>query len=54
MERLRFDRHRAVVLREYEEKTARVRKWLMEPEGNTARGAAHSRASLLKQEVHPD
>jgi hypothetical protein len=36
-ERLRFDHQRAVVLREYEEKTARVRQWLMELEADPRR-----------------
>ncbi|MCI0547385.1 MAG: hypothetical protein L0027_08875 [Candidatus Rokubacteria bacterium] len=54
MERFRFDRHRAVVLREYEEKTARVRKWLMELEVDTARGDARPAASRLESEVHLD
>ena len=45
-ERFRFDRDRAVVLREYEEKTARVRRWLMELEAHTARGDALPAASL--------
>ncbi len=49
MERFRFDRNRAVVLREYEEKTARVRRWLMELEADTARGDALPAASLLEQ-----
>ena len=47
------EKHRALVLREYEEKTARGRKWLMALEGNTARGGAHPVASLLEQKVHP-
>jgi hypothetical protein len=38
MERFRFDRDRAAVLREYEDKTARVRTWLMRLEADTARG----------------
>jgi hypothetical protein len=54
MERFRFDRNRAVVLREYEEKTARVRKWLMELEGGTARGDTLPAVSLLEQEGHLD
>jgi hypothetical protein len=33
MERVRFDQKRAVVLREYEEKTVRVRSRLMELKG---------------------
>jgi hypothetical protein len=45
-ERIRFDHERAVVLREYEEKTARVRRWLMELEGDTARGTALPATSL--------
>ena len=49
-ERIRFDHKRAVVLREYEEKTARVRRWLMELEADTARGDALPAASLLEQE----
>jgi hypothetical protein len=49
-ERLRFDHQRAVVLREYEEKTARVRRWLLELEADTARGDALPAASLLEQE----
>jgi hypothetical protein len=36
MERVRFDQKRAVVLREYEEKTARVRSRLMELEGTAS------------------
>jgi hypothetical protein len=36
MERVRFDQRRAVVLREYEEKTARVRSRLMELEGTAS------------------
>jgi hypothetical protein len=51
-ERIRFDHKRAVVLREYEEKTARVRGWLMALEGRTARGNAPPAASLREQEVH--
>jgi hypothetical protein len=43
MERVRFDQKRAVVLREYEEKTARVRSRLMELEGT---------ASLLTPALH--
>ena len=39
-ERIRFDHKRAVVLREYEEKTARVCGWLMELEVRSARGNA--------------
>jgi hypothetical protein len=49
-ERIRFDHKRAVALREHEEKTARVRRWLMELDVHTARGntlsAASSRRSL--------
>jgi hypothetical protein len=45
-ERMRFDHKRAVVLREHEEKTARVRGWLMELEGNTPRGTALPATSL--------
>ena len=45
-ERVRFDHKRAVILREYEEKTARVRRWLMELEGDTARGTALPATSL--------
>jgi hypothetical protein len=45
-ERIRFDHKRAVILREYEEKTARVRRWLMELEGDTARGTALPATSL--------
>jgi hypothetical protein len=36
MERVRFDQKRAVVLREYEETTARVRSRLMELEGTAS------------------
>lgn len=50
-ERIRFDHKRAVVLREYEEKTARVRRWLMELEADTSRGDALPATSLLEQEV---
>ena len=53
-ERIRFDHKRAVVLREYEDKTVRVRAWLMQLEANTARGDARPAASLLEQEVHLD
>jgi hypothetical protein len=53
-ERVRFDHKRAVILREYQEKTARVRSWLMELEGDTARGTARPVPSLLEQDVHPD
>jgi hypothetical protein len=45
-ERIRFDHKRAVVLREYEEKTARVRRWLMELEGDPSRGTALPATSL--------
>jgi hypothetical protein len=51
-ERIRFDHKRTVVLREYEDETARVRRWLMELEGHAGRGNALSAASLLEQEVH--
>jgi hypothetical protein len=47
-ERVRFDHKRAVILREYQEKTARVRSWLMELEGDTARGTARPAPSLLE------
>jgi hypothetical protein len=53
-ERVRFDHKRAVLLREYQEKTARVRSWLMELEGDTARGIARPAPSLLEQDVDPD
>ena len=53
-ERVRFDHKRAAILREYQEKTARVRSWLMELEGDTARGTARPAPSLLEQDVHPD
>ena len=49
-ERLRFDGKRAVILREYEEKTARLRRWRMQLEADTARGDARPAASLLEQE----
>ena len=49
-ERLRFDGKRAVILREYEEKTARLRRWLMQLEADTARGDARPAAPLLEQE----
>ena len=50
-ERFRFDHERAVVLREYQEKTARVRSWLMELEGDTARGAARPATSLISSKT---
>jgi hypothetical protein len=53
-ERVRFDHKRAVILREYQEKTARVRSWLMELEGDTARSLARPAPALLEQDVHPD
>ena len=53
-ERIRFGQKRAAVLREYEEKTARVRSWLVELEGDTARGAARPATSLLEQAGHLD
>jgi hypothetical protein len=53
-ERVRFDHKRAVILREYQEKTARVRSWLMELEGETARGTARLTRSPLEQDVDPD
>jgi hypothetical protein len=53
LERFRFDRDRAAVLREYEDKTARVRRWLMRLETDTARGDTLPAASLLEQEGGP-
>ena len=51
MERFRFDQQRAVVLREYEETTARVRSWLMELEAHTAR--THSAPRSLARDGEP-
>ncbi len=53
-ERIRFDQKRAVVLREFEDKTAQVRRQLMELEGDTARGTALPATSLLEQDVDSD
>jgi hypothetical protein len=53
MERFRFDRDRAAVLREYEEKTARVRRWLMQLETDTARGDALPAASRSSNKTEP-
>ena len=53
-ERIRFGHKRAAVLREYEEKTARVRSLLAELEGDTAGGAARPAAPLLEQAGHLD
>jgi hypothetical protein len=53
MGRFRFDRNRAAVLREYEDKTARVRRWLMQLQTDTARGDTLPAASLLEQEGGP-
>lgn len=49
-ERIRFDHKRAVILREYEDKTARVRRWLMQLEADTARGDVLPAASIIEQE----
>jgi hypothetical protein len=53
-ERIRVDHKGAVVLRQYEERTAPARRWLMELEADTSRGDALPAASLLEQEVHLD
>jgi hypothetical protein len=49
MERFRFNRDRAAILREYEDKTARVRRWLIQMEAGAARGDARPAASRLEQ-----
>jgi hypothetical protein len=54
LERFRFDRDRAVVLRQYEEETARVRRWRMAFEANTASGHALPAPPLPEKEVHSD